>query len=91
MAANHGSAVGGHRYKVALTVSNDDGVDYEGQQGELIRRRVVLEQRRRVVVADGDIGWALGARGAHRGQSHCQLFELHIVILFLCSFWEWRN
>lgn len=43
-----------------LTVPNDSGVHDEGQESGLVGGGVLLQQSRGVVVADGDIGWALG-------------------------------
>lgn len=53
------------------TVADHDGVDEECEQRQLVLCRVFFEERRGVVVAYGDAGWALGIY--HRS-SRCEKY-----------------
>jgi len=55
------------------TVTNDGGVDNEGQERHLVLSRVVLQQSSRVVVTDGRVSRTLGNSSAHGGRNDSSL------------------
>lgn len=59
----------------ALTVTNDSGVDNEGQESLLIESSVVLQQSSGVVVADGYIRRTLSDGTANSGSDSKSLEE----------------
>ena len=62
-----------------LTVTDDDSVDEQGQEGVLVGGSDVLEQSLGVVVADGRGGRAAGGAGGGGGGSRDgELVETHL-------------
>lgn len=64
-------------------VADDGGVDEEREEGVLVLGRVLLEQGGGVVVADGDVGGALGGDDADEGEGGEG--ELHRCCAVACT------